>query len=49
MRNAALTPALLRTGRFVARLLRLGLPMGPLRIWKRPAGSAANQEQHRSS
>ncbi|HEX9864816.1 MAG TPA: nitroreductase family deazaflavin-dependent oxidoreductase [Acidimicrobiia bacterium] len=32
MRNAALTPALLRTGRFVARLLRLGLPMGPLRI-----------------
>ena len=32
MRNAALTPALLRTGRLVARMLRLGVPMGPLRI-----------------
>ena len=32
MRNPALTPALLRTGRLVAQLLRLGLPMGPLRI-----------------
>jgi len=32
VRNAALTPALLRSGRLVARLLRLGLPMGPLRI-----------------
>lgn len=27
-----MTPALLRTGRLVTRLLRLGLPMGPLRI-----------------
>ena len=32
MSNTALTPALIRTGRLVARLLRLGVPMGPLRI-----------------
>lgn len=32
MSNAALTPAMLRTGSLVGRLLRLGLPMGPLRI-----------------
>lgn len=32
MTNTALTPGMLRTGRLVARLLRLGVPMGPLRI-----------------
>lgn len=30
--NTALTPALVRTGRWVERLIRLGLPMGPLRL-----------------
>ena len=32
MSNTALTPAMLRTGRLVARLLGLGVPIGPLRI-----------------